>query len=236
MKYIKTYETFDPQTVKFEFLATMGTVEKAIIHIINVHEKHYYNNDKLTKSPMVIDQIKNWIQSGIVSGELQTNDILNIIRSGEREIYNDNRFKLLEDDESMFGIIDDLLSLVNVAIKQMDNISVNDVEEESEHIISSMDDSWIYQSEMDEWYIVDIDETIKGLNDILTHKDSTSPWLNEEEFILDIEKAVGKTWETFNYADKLSAFNYIQKLPFLEELSAKQRTDLLDQFHSFLGI
>lgn len=236
MRYIKTYETFDPQNIKFEFLATMGSVEKALIHIVKVHENHYYDKSEITNSPKIIEQIKNWIQNGITNGVLNTEDFLIIIRDGEREIYNSNKFKLLELDESMFGIVDDLISLVNVAIQKVDDLSVNDVEEECNSILHDMDESWIYQDGLDEWFIVDIDESIKGLNDILSGKDSKSPWENEEEFILDIEKVVGKTWEEFNYTDKLLAFNYLQKLPFLENLSNKQKADILDQFHSFLGI
>jgi hypothetical protein len=234
---MKKYESFNhSEDTQFEFLATIGSVEKSIIHVVKIHEENYYKKKEISESPDFLTDIRNWIQLSI-NDKLITMDLMDIIKKYELRIYKSNKFKIFDTDESIFGILDDLFSLVNVSITHKDQSTINDVEEECQHILNNMDSSWIYQDGEDDWLEVDISEVITGLNEILNKNGKEeSPWKGEEDLIIDLEKHIGKIWESFSYSDKLTSFNYIQKQSFLQGLTGKQREDLLDQFHSFFGL
>lgn len=226
MEFIKTYESFD-QDLNFEFLATMGSVEKALIKIVKVHELKYYQKENISTSNLFISRVKKWIQKGINKNKLITDDFLEIIRSFEEDIYQKNKFRIFETDESLFGIIDDLIYLVEKIQEEISQENIQDLEEECEHILNYMDISWTYQSGED--VSVDLSILIKDLNVYV-------PWCDEMEFILDLEKRIGKNWEFFNYSDKLKSYEYLKNLPFLQELEDDNREDILEQFQLFLGI
>lgn len=229
-------EAFNEE-IQFEFLATMRSVELSIIHVVRIHEEYYYQKAEISNSLEFLKKVKSWIQTSIIKGELVTNVILKVIKKFEDKFYHDNIFKIFDTEESICGIIDDLISLINVAIYNKTIISIRNIEEECQHLLENINDSWIYREGYNNWLEINMTTTITNLNEILHQVDkSESPWVNEEDLILDLEGYVGKVWDIFSYSDKLTAFNYIQQLSFLQKLTGKQREDLLDQLHNFLGL
>jgi len=231
------YEFFNPEDIQFEFLVTMASVEKSIIRVIEIHEEHYYKKIDISQNSNFLKEIKDLIQKGIIVGELNIIDLLDLIKRYELKIYHANKFKIFETDGSIFGIIDDLLFLVNVAIGYKDLSTIEDVNEECQYLLKTINHSWIYQDGNDSWLGINLTEIITNLNEILARNGQEElPWKNEEDLILELEAQVGKVWESFSYIDKLEAFNYLQKFSFLQGLTGKQREDLLDHFYSFLSL
>ena len=60
MKYIKLFEKFN-----FDELAILSELEKAILHLIKVHELVYYNDTKISDEFLFKRDIKDLIQMGI---------------------------------------------------------------------------------------------------------------------------------------------------------------------------
>lgn len=60
MKYIKLFEKFN-----FDELAILSELEKAILHIVRVHEKAYYDETKISDEFMFKRDIKDLIQMGL---------------------------------------------------------------------------------------------------------------------------------------------------------------------------
>lgn len=68
MKYIKCFEKFN-----FDELAILSDLEKAILHLVRIHEKTYYNDTKISDEFMFKRDIKELIQMGIERKKFELN-------------------------------------------------------------------------------------------------------------------------------------------------------------------
>jgi hypothetical protein len=73
MRIIKLYEEFwgksksNNEDLEFDFLVAVGKMKQAINKTIEVHEKHYYNDDKIVKSEELQSELKSMIDSIIAT-------------------------------------------------------------------------------------------------------------------------------------------------------------------------
>ena len=57
MRYLKLFEKFN-----FDELVSLSDMEKAILHLVRVHEKYYYNDTKISDEFMFKRDIKDILQ------------------------------------------------------------------------------------------------------------------------------------------------------------------------------
>lgn len=225
MKIIKLYEEFwgrksksESDDLEFDFLAAVGKMQKAILKTIEVHEKHYYNDDKIVKSEELQSELKSMIDSIIANGRLITEDFCDLVEKFESSLYNDNKFGISSgNDYSIFGIFDDCISSLRAAVRDKNEKSVSYLDKESQHILDRCNDSWVY---------VDDKQSSKLLDDFFDDEkfDKTlSEWEEDDEDNIflrwetpellqaDIEKYIGKKIENFDYTDKLEAYNWVKE-------------------------
>lgn len=60
MRYLKLFEKFN-----FDELVSLSDMEKAILHLVRVHEKYYYNDTKISDEFMFKRDIKDILQMSI---------------------------------------------------------------------------------------------------------------------------------------------------------------------------
>jgi hypothetical protein len=245
MKLIKLYEEFwgrkskyKNDDLEFDFLAAVGKMQKAILKTIEVHEKHYYNDDKIVKSEELQSELKSMIDSIIANGRLITEDFCDLVEKFESNLYNDNKFGISSgNDYSIFGIFDDCISSLRSAVRDKNEKSVSYLDKESQHILDRCNDSWVY---------VDDKQSSKLLDDFFDDEkfDKTlSEWEEDDEDNIflrwetpellqaDIEKYIGKKIENFDYTDKLEAYNWVKENceGFMEE-----NTDLTNEEKGYI--
>ena len=101
MRLIKLYEEFwgksksNNEDLEFDFLVAVGKMKQAINKTIEVHEKHYYNDDKIVKSEELQSELKSMIDSIIANGRLMTEDFCELVEKFESSLYNDNKFGII---------------------------------------------------------------------------------------------------------------------------------------------
>ena len=110
MKYIKLFDNFS-----FDELLMLGDIEKAILHIILIHEKTYYNDTKISDEFMFKNDIKELIQMGINKSKIKLNPrryphnpnlsngllvdhILATLSDYQLGIYDDDKFGINNED------------------------------------------------------------------------------------------------------------------------------------------
>ena len=135
MKIIKLYEEFwgrksksENNDLEFDFLAAVGKMQKTILKIVEVHEKHYYSDVKISTNDSFKSELKILFDETL-SGKVHiTENYLELIDKWEKELYNDNKMKLIswkEGDhisESMFDLIDELDSCLRACLREKNEI------------------------------------------------------------------------------------------------------------------
>jgi hypothetical protein len=242
---IKNYKLFTEskkEELNFDLLESMSIVYSALLKIVEVHEKHYYNDNKIISDEKFKEGINKLLKSCLDRKEKNNDSAENFIRhikKCENRIYNKNLFKLDEEgvDESMFSIIDDLIMPVWSCL--YNNGYVGRIKKEAEHILKNINDEWIYQGDFDYGY--DDDDDDDDDDDLLTNDDYLFGWKTEKEFKDDVEGYIGKKFDYFDYSDKLSAYKYIENKPDIKKILDSEagdwlRTEFLEPIKDLFGL
>ena len=219
MKKLKTYKLFlekrgpYDEDLEFEFLANVGKMKEAVVKVIELHEKHYYNDTKISSDSGFKQSINDLIDLSMTKRDIFTEDYLLVIKMFEERLYGKQLFKLNDSniDESIFGILDDIVSPFNNLVRNK-NKSADDIKrfgEDIEHVMS-IKDEWIYQEEMNNSF--DVGDIELELEDV----DDDGIWKSEEEFEKDMSDYIGKPMDDFDYSDKLQAYKYIENKPWVK--------------------
>jgi len=153
MRYLKVFEDFNDD--EFEYLANIGKMQNAILKVVEVHEKHYYNDNKISSDPDFLTSIKELINSSMNGEEIFTSDYLSVISSFEERVYGENLFNLNDDriEESVFGILNDViiifLDLQKEEVPKYKSDMIRMLGEESERVCDNMNDGWVIQNKFD---------------------------------------------------------------------------------------
>jgi hypothetical protein len=249
MRLIKLYEEFwgksksNNEDLEFDFLVAVGKMKQAINKTIEVHEKHYYNDDKIVKSEELQSELKSMIDSIIDNGRLMTEDFCELVEKFESSLYNDNKFGISSgNDYSIFGIFDDCISSLRACVREKNEKSVSYLDKESQHILDRCDDSWVYiddeqSSKLDDFFDDEkFDKTLSEWEeDDENDEDNIFPrWVSPEVLQSDIEEYIGKKIGDFEYGDKLEAFNWVKENcdRFIEENSdlTEQEKESIESF------
>lgn len=251
MRYLKLFEEFN-QDAEFEFLANIPKMIKAIIKIVEVHERYYYNDNKISTNQDFISEIKKVVDRTIKGEETFTEDYLEVVKTYENELYNENEFNLNNEhvDESMFVILDEFLSYSFKELVKNKNKSVDDVEnfEDSiDGVIRDITTKWVYQKRYDDELELRQDDNIFSLegeesdgdeseDDNIVDFESTlkDMWKSQDEFIEDIEGYIGKKLDDFEYGDRLQAFKYVENKPWVKETYKSGHELDIDYLDGFL--
>lgn len=160
MKYLKIFEDFND----FDFLANVGKMEKAILKVVEIHEKHYYNDTKISSDPEFLRSIKDLIDTSVSGEEIFSGDYLSVVSSFEESHYNKDLFLLNAPDvqyDSLDGIIQDLvIPLLNVSRKGKSEEYVSQLGVVADEILNKIDDSWVFRD------FVEADPNKKTLGDL----------------------------------------------------------------------
>jgi hypothetical protein len=214
MKYIKTYEGFwdrfkkksnqepepSDEELKFELLSLIPQYEKYILKMVEIHENHYYKDNKISTNEGFINDIKGLskriladMNAGkskeVIRNRVMPESYLDLIRKYEKELYGKDELGINsyekdsdEDymDESMFGILEDitgdLYSLVNPEYfgdsADTFKLSRRRLDSFKRNIDpSELDDSWVYKQSMD--------KTLSDMKDDLDNMDMS--WVDDED-------------------------------------------------------
>lgn len=213
MKYIKTYEGFwdrfkkksnqeqeSDEELKFELLSLVPQYEKYILKMVEIHENHYYKDNKISTNEGFINDIKGLskriladMNAGkskeVIRNRVMPESYLDLIRKYEKELYGKDELGINsyekdsdEDyiDESMFGILEDitgdLYSLVNPEYfgdsASIFKLSRRRLDSFKRNIdTSELDDSWVYKQSMD--------KTLSDMKDDLDNMDMS--WVDDED-------------------------------------------------------
>lgn len=232
---IKTYKLFlekrgpYDEDLEFEFIANVGKMKTAIVKVVEVHEKHYYNDTKISNNSGFKQSINDLIDLSMNKGDIFTEDYLLVIKMFENRLYGKNLFKLNDKyrDESRFGILDKVISHFNnlVRNKKRDSDDIKRFREDIDHVMS-IKDEWIYQKKMNNQF---------DINDIeLKLEDGDGIWKSEEEFEKDMSDYIGKPMDDFDYSDKLQAYKYIENKPWVKSVLSSTNKDDKEYIEGFL--
>ena len=145
MKNIKSYKLFLESNFEFDFLANIGKMKSAILKIIEMHEKKCYNDNKISSYNRFQNSINDLIDASIKGENMVAEDYLSIVYLFEKEVYDNNLLK--EYENSMFGIIDDLvLRFNNLLETERTEIDIDRFGDDIDHIINNIEDDWIYKN------------------------------------------------------------------------------------------
>ena len=246
MKLIKLYEEFwgkkknESDDLEFDFLAAVGRLKQAINKTIDIHEKHYYNDNKIVNSENFQSELKSNIDSIIDGGRLMTEDFCDLVQKFENSLYNDNKFGIDSGyDYSMFGIFDDLISSLRSAVSEKNERSISFLDKESQHVLDRCDDSWVYieneeSSKMSMNFDMDEEDFEKTLIDF-NEDDTLERWQTAEGLQTDLENFIGKKIEDFEYADKLQAYNYVESNETIQNIINNGQEEEVEQLTNFLN-
>lgn len=249
MRVVKLYEEFwgkksksNKENLEFDFLAAVGKLKRAINKTIEVHEKHFYSDNKIVNSEEFQSELKANIDKVLVGDRTITEDFCDLVQKFEKSLYNDDKFGIDSGyDYSIFGIFDDLISSLRSAVREKNERSVSFLDRESQHILDKCDDSWVYvEDEGSSKFVDDFlnDEDFdKKLNDWVEDEDEDpfEKWQTPEGIQSDIEKYIGKKVEDFEYADKLQAYKYIESNEVVQYILANGHPEEKEQIKSFLS-
>jgi len=257
MRVIRLYEEFwgrksksQNEDLEFDFLVAVGKMKQAINKTIEVHEKHYYNNNKIVKNEELQSELKSMIDSIISNGRLMTEDFCDLVEKFESNLYNDNKFAISSgNDYSIFGIFDDCISSLRAAVRDKNEKSVSYLDKEAQHILDKCDDSWVYVEDKRSSKLLDdffddekFDKTLSEWEED-DEDDIFSRWETSEGLTKDLESYIGKKLEEFEYADKLQAYKYVESNEVIKwtienapEETKIQIRNFLKELKEFFGI
>lgn len=249
MRIIKLYEAFWKKNKKeesnndleFDFLSAVGKLKQAINKAIEVHEKHYYSDNKIVSSAEFQSELKSNIDKVLSSDKTITEDFCDLVQKFETSLYNDNKFGIDSGyDYSIFGIFDDLISNLRAAVREKNERSVSLLDREAQHILDNCDDSWVYVEDERASKIVDDflnDEDFDNkLNDWTEDEDNNGGmWTSQEQFVEDMESYIGKSMDDFDYSDKLQAYKYIENKDWVKDILANGTDSDKDFVTNFLS-
>lgn len=246
MKLIKLYEEFwgkkknESDDLEFDFLVAVGRLKQAINKTIDIHEKHYYNDNKIVNSEDFQSELKSNIDSIIDGGRLMTEDFCDLVHKFESSLYNDNKFGIDSGyDYSMFGIFDDLISSLRSAVSEKNERNISFLDRESQHVLDRCDDTWVYvederASELVDNFLNDEDFD-KTLNDWVDDDDPFEKWQTAEGLQADLENYIGKKIEEFEYTDKLQAYKYVEGNETIQYILNNGKEEEVEQVTNFLN-
>lgn len=133
MKYIKLFEKFN-----FDELAILSELEKAILHIVRVHEKAYYDETKISDEFMFRRDIKDLIQMGLdkkgfelnprkypknpnMSKGLTADHILATISDYQYGMYGEDKLGI-DSDDAESSLIFELVVLLEPLQRRTDDV------------------------------------------------------------------------------------------------------------------
>lgn len=230
MKLIKLYEEFwgrksksEGSDLEFDFLAAVGKMQKTILKIVEVHEKHYYSDVKISTNDIFKSELKVLFDETLNGKVHITENYLELIDKWEKELYNDNKMKLISwkegehISESMFDLIDELDGGLRACLREKNERNISFLDRESQDILDRIDDKWVYQEDMfssmkkasDALDDMDMDKLDSETIDL----DVDNPlvrWTDPQNLQKDIESYTGKKLEDFEYSDKLDAYNWVK--------------------------
>jgi len=244
MKLIKLYEEFwgiksksEDSDLEFEFLVAVGNFKKAVTKVVEVHEKHYYNDTKIVNSDMFQTGLKTYIDSQLNNG-VRLDDLLDLTKDCERELYNDDKFGIDSDmDYSLFVIFEDLSGFLHAVIRDKSQRNIQNLNSEAQHVLDNCDDSWVFQEDeetsnkkaLDAINSMDL-ENFEGGNEF----DIFDRWETSEGLQQDLENYIGKKLEDFQYVDKLTAYKYVENHPAVKMTLEGEDEDMIKQVNDFL--
>ena len=240
MKYLKLFESFDD--IEFDFLAIIPKIERSIIKSVEVHEKYYYNDVKISTNADFISDIKNIINSTLKGRNYDLVYYLDLIKSYENELYDKNLFRLNDEncDESLGDILDGIVGMFNNVNKNKSEDEIQRLEERSDNLLKNIAKDWVYQKESDDDENIDIDDTYDetDIDDGVIHDNPTIDIDGEvktlDEFIEDIEVYIGKNIDDFDYGDRLQAYKYVENSEWIKKLLNSDVESDIDYVNSFL--
>ena len=249
MRIIKLYEAFwnkkkeesTDNDLEFDFLSAVGKLKQAINKAIEVHEKHYYSDNKIVSSVEFQSELKSTIDKVLSSDRTITEDFCDLVQKFETSLYNDNKFGIDSgDDYSLFGIFDDLISNLRAAVREKNERSVSLLDKDSQHIIDKCDDSWVYVEDEGSSNLVDDflnDEDFDNkLNDWTEDEDNNGGmWTSQEQLVEDMESYIGKPMDDFDYSDKLQAYQYIENKDWVKDILTNGADSDKDFINNFLS-
>ena len=245
MRIIKLYEAFwnknkkeeSNNDLEFDFLSAVGKLKQAINKAIEVHEKHYYSDNKIVSSVEFQSELKSTIDKVLSSDRTITEDFCDLVQKFETSLYNDNKFGIDSGyDYSLFGIFDDLIINLRSVVREKNERSVSLLDKDSQHIIDNCDDSWVYVEGIGDHSWLDDDEFEKTLNDWTEDEDNNGGmWTSQEQFVEDMESYIGKPMDDFDYSDKLQAYQYIENKDWVKDILTNGADSDKDFINNFLS-
>ena len=244
MKYLKLFEAFDD--LEFDFLATIPKVERSIIKSVEVHEKYYYNDVKISTNTDFISDIKSILNSTLKGRNYDLIYYLDLIKSYENELYDKNLFRLNDEncDESLGDILDGIVGMFNNVNKNKSEAEIQRLEDRSDNLLKNMSKDWVYQKESDDEENIDMsdddmsDDDITDIDNNIIHDNPTIDIDGEvktlDEFIEDIEVYIGKNIDDFDYGDRLQAYKYVENSEWIKKLLNSDVESDIDYVNSFL--
>ena len=241
MKHLKLFEAFDD--LEFDFLAIIPKVERSIIKSVEVHEKYYYNDVKISTNADFISDIKGILNSTLKGRNHEITYYLDLIKSYENELYDKNLFRLNDEncDESLGDILDGIVGMFNNISKNKSESEIQRLEDRSDNLLKGIAKDWVYQKESDSEENIDMDTYDEIDNDIdhdTIHDNPTIDVGGEvktlDEFIEDIEVYIGKNIDDFDYGDRLQAYKYVENSDWIKKLLNSGSESDIDYVNSFL--
>jgi len=244
MKIIKLYEEFwgrksksKDDDLEFDFLVAVGNFKKAVTKVVEVHEKHYYDDTKITNSDMFQSGLKSYIDSQL-NNKSRLDDLLDLTKHCEKELYNDDKFGIDSDmDYSLFGIFEDLSGFLSAVIRDKSQRNIENLNGESQHVLDNCDDSWVFQQDMETSNKNALDALDSMDLDNLESEDEFEifdRWETAEGLQKDLENYIGKKLEDFQYGDKLTAYKYVENHPAVKMTLEGEDEDMITQVNDFL--
>jgi len=232
MRSIKTYKSFineSKEDLDFEFLVSVGKMKEAIIKIVELHEKHHYNDTKISSYDKFKQSVSDLIDMAVGGKQVITENYLAMVKMFEKELYG--KQLIFTSEESLFSCIDDLILRFNNLLdnENRDEEDIEGFREDSEHFLVNMDDSWIYKdyeevkpkstkdmsAEEAEEMMSRFNKVMGDIEDKLKEPDD-DVWSSEEEFEKDMLDYIGKPMKDFDYSDRLQAYKYIENKPWVK--------------------
>lgn len=148
-----------------------------LIKILNIHEKHFYNDNKISSNADFKNDINGIFHKMVQGKKTFTEELFNKISEYERNLYNDS--KMIPDDN--FGC--SMWDVCEIIIEDPDTLNIN-------KYIQNFSDNDIYVETESPYNSDTISNLVDGLDDV--------SWNYEED---DIEEIVN------NYFDAAKKYN-----------------------------
>lgn len=244
MKILKLYEEFwgsksdINEDLEFDFLAAVGRCKNAINKVVEVHENHYYNNNKIVSSESFQSELKLFFDGCLQSTEqpnsLIVDQLLDLVKKCEQESYNDEKFGIDSDEDyTMFGIFEDLCGFLSAAVREKTQRNVDYLNNESQDILDNCDETWITKENMSDSIKTVSEDDLDDFED--DDSDMFSKWETSEGLQEDLERYIGKSLEDFEYGDKLRAYKYVSENETIKYILEEGDEQEIQQVRNFLN-